>query len=362
LQISELPTPCLLVDLDLLDSNIRKMAEFCRSRKCGLRPHAKAHKSPLVARKQLDAGAIGLCCQTLEEAEAMILNGVRPVLLTHMLASDTAILRFLNLRRHGDIATTVDGLENARVLANGALHRGLSVDVLVEVNVGHNRTGIEPREPAARLAAEITRLGGLRFRGIMGYEGHLQLSTPEFPKRKAAVHSALQGLTGTLDALERQGLQAEVVTAGGTGTYNITAEYPGVTDIQPGSYVTMDHRYNLIETAGSDFGNALTVLATVVSTPKPDEAVVDLGWKAASVEFAMFGWEGMPRPRLDGISYRVAGDEHGILKSDSPTHRPRVGDRIRFIPSHCDTTLNLHGKFYGVRGDEVELVCPIARR
>jgi D-serine deaminase-like pyridoxal phosphate-dependent protein len=352
----------LLVDLDILERNIVKMAEFCKAKRCGLRPHVKAHKNPLIAKKQLDAGAIGVCCQTLEEMEAMVMSGIGPVLLTHMLASRNSVERFLNLSRERKAMVTVDGIENTELLAKAAAHRGMTVDILVEVNVGQNRTGAEPGEPTADLASLVSRTKGLKFRGLMGYEGHLQGSVPEFEKRKKEDFSSLDGLGRTIDAVKKRGLDVEIVSSGGTGTYNIACEYPGVTEIQPGSYVTMDHRYNLIETTGKDFGNSLSVLSTVVSTPNERQAVVDMGWKGCGVEYQIFGWQGMPKPVLDGVTYSLGGDEHGILKSEDPSKRPKFGDKIRFIPSHCDTTLNLYGKFYGMRGNEVEVVCPVARR
>lgn len=365
LRIEELPTPCLLVDLEILEKNIETMAKYCKSVNCGLRPHAKAHKSPLIARKQLNAGAIGLCVQTLEEAEAMILSGIDRILLTNIIASENAINRFLNLRRNGEIMTTVDSLEGVEILGRAARHRGLVVDVLVEVNVGQNRTGVRPGEPAAKLASALARNEGLKFKGLMGYEGFLQLSIPELEKRKTDVYRALDGLTRSIQSVRAAGLEPEVVTSGGTGTYNITSRYDGVTEIQPGSYVMMDHRYNLMQTCGTDFQNSLTILSTVVST-HADRVIVDMGWKAASVEYQIFGWDGMPHAMdLAGAKYSPGGDEHGILKFDgakSGQERPKIGDRIKFIPSHCDTTLNLHSKFYGVRGDRVEVVCEIAKR
>ena len=196
----------------------------------------------------------------------------------------------------------------------------------------------------------------------MGYEGFLRLSVPEFEKRKVEVHKALSGITKSIAAVRKMGLEPEIVTAGGTGTYNITAEFEGVTEIQPGSYVTMDHMYNTIETCGTDFHNSLTVLSIVVSTSS-DRVVMDMGWKAASVEYSLFGWDGMAHAvDLEGTTYFPGGDEHGILKFAEGARRPNLGDRVKFIPSHCDTTLNLYSKFYAVRGDVVEVVCPIAKR
>ena len=219
------------------------MAEFTKSRNCGLRPHAKSHKSPFVAKKQMDAGAVGVCCQTLIEAEAMILNGIEHVLLTHNLASSGMIERFLSLVKNGDAKILVDGPENAGMLSKAAMHRSLTVDVLVEVDVGNGKAGQEPGEPAAKFASWVSRQEGLKFKGLQCYEGNLQLAIPSFETRKEKAVSTLGKITSTINALKHQGLVPEIVTAGGTGTYNITAGYPGITDIQPGSYIMMDRRY-----------------------------------------------------------------------------------------------------------------------
>jgi D-serine deaminase-like pyridoxal phosphate-dependent protein len=362
LKIDELPTPCVLVDLDILEKNIEKMAEFTKSKNCGVRPHVKSHKSPFIARKQMKAGAVGVCCQTLIEAEAMIMNGIDHVLLTHNLASPLMIERFLGIARNGDVKILVDGPENAGVLAKAVIHRGMTVDVLVEVNIGNNKAGQEPGDPAAKFASWVSKEEGLNFKGIQAYEGNLQLSTPNFERRRELALVELQKITNTITALKHHGLVPEIVTGGGTGTYNITAGYPGVTDIQPGSYIMMDGRYSEMETSGSDFDQSMTVLSTVVSTPNDTRAVIDLGWKAVGIEYAALGWGGMPKPLIHGVTYRTGGDEHGVLECERPSSRPKVGDRVKFIPSHCDTTLNLHGVFYGLRGDNVEVVCPIARR
>lgn len=350
------------MDLDALERNIEKMAEFTKSKNCGLRPHAKSHKSPFIAKKQMRAGAVGVCCQTLIEAEAMIMNGIDHVLLTHNLASTGMIERFLSLVKNGDAKILVDGPENVEILAKAAIRRGLVVDVLVEVNVGNNKAGQEPGEPAAKFASWVSRQEGLKFRGLQCYEGNLQLSIPAFQSRKEKAVPELQKITDTINALKHHGLVPEIVTGGGTGTYNITAGYPGITDIQPGSYIMMDRRYSEIESSGSDFEQAMTVLSTVVSAPTDTRAVIDLGWKAIGIEYEALGWGGMPKPLIHGVTYGTGGDEHGVLKCEKSSSRPNVGDKVKFIPAHCDTTLNLHGVFYGVRGDNVEVVCQVARR
>ena len=362
MKIDDLPTPAVIIDLDVLERNIAKMQAFVKSRGCNLRPHAKSHKSPFIAKKQIQAGAIGQCAQTLLEAEALMLGGIDHILLTHNLASASTIERFLNLKRNGDIMITVDGTENAGMLAAAARHRGMTADVIVEVNIGINKSGQEPGDPAAQFSRWVTQTGGLRFRGVMGYEGHLQISTPNFDERYAKAQTALGGMTKTLSALKGMGITPEIVTCGGTGTYNITAGYPGVTEIQPGSYIYMDRRYGEIKSAGDDFEKAMTVVGTVVSTATSTRAVTDIGWKAVGIEYEGLGIGGMPTTLLPGLKYKPGGDEHGVLEAEEPKYRPNVGDRVRVIPAHCDTTLNMYSTFYGVRGDHVEVACPVARR
>jgi 3-hydroxy-D-aspartate aldolase len=362
MKTDELSTPALVMDLDAIERNIIKMQEFVRSRGCNLRPHAKAHKSPFIAEKQIRAGAVGQCAQTLIEAEALMLAGIENVLLTHNLASAGTIERFLNLRRNGKIMIIVDGTENAEMLAKAARHRGMVADVIVEIDIGAHKAGQQPGEDAAKFSRWVSETEGLKFRGIMGYEGHLQVSTPSFEERKTKAGTALGNVTKTIDALRQIGIVPEIVTCGGTGTYNITAGYPGVTEIQPGSYICMDGRYDEIGPAGKDFEKAMTVIATVVSAPTPTRAVTDLGWKAVGIEYGAVGFGGMPTPLIPGVKYATGGDEHGILNAEESKYRPNVGDRVKFIPAHCDTTLNLYSHFYGVRGDHVEAICPVARR
>jgi len=362
MKTDEVPTPAVLIDLDKLERNIAKMQAFVKSKGCNIRPHAKSHKSPFIAKKQIQAGAIGQCAQTLGETEALVFAGIDHILLTHNLASANSIDRFLSLKRNADVMITVDGTENAGMLASAARRRGLTADVIVEVNIGNNKSGQEPGEPAAKFARWVTETEGLRLRGIMGYEGNIQLNTPNFDERKTKALAALDGMTQTISSLKTMGITPEIVTCGGTGTYNITAGYPGVTEIQPGSYIYMDRRYGEIKTSGDDFEHAMTVIGTVVSTATPTRAVTDIGWKAVGIEYEGLGIGGMPSILLPGLRYRPGGDEHGVLEAEDPKYRPNVGDRVRVIPAHCDTTLNMYSNFYGVRGDNVEVVCPVARR
>jgi len=361
--LHEVNTPALLIDLDVMEANIRKLPEQLRGKRCAYRPHSKAHKSPFIAHKQIQAGANGIACQTLDEAEVMVFGGVPEILLTHMVVTPEKISRLVNLARHSRFLVTVDCAENVKAIGSAASLQGVEIGVLVEIDVGQKRTGVPPLKPAVELAQVAQHQRGVTFRGIMGYEGHLQCSILDFNERKRKCEEALAPVIETRDKLVDAGLPVEIVSSGGTGTYNIACDIAGVTEIQPGSYVIMDGRYHLIETCGRDFGCALSVLATVVSKPTSTRAIVDMGWKACSVEYQIFGWDGMPHPKnLSGVDYWVGGDEHGVLTIKDSGVQLSLGDKIEFIPSHCDTTVNLHDKFYGVRKGEVEMVCDIPAR
>ena len=363
MNVKEISTPALLLDLDVVDQNVRTLSAYFRGKKCGYRPHVKAHKSPFIAHKQLEAGATGFASQTLDEAEVMALNGIPEILITHMIVSPEKIRRLMVLAKHSKMMVTVDSSENVKALATAARENGVNVGVVVEINVGQNRTGVPPLRPALELAKVVEAQRGITLNGIMGYEGHLQCSIPDFEERKKKCVETLAPLIETRDMMLDAGVSVGMVSSGGTGTYNIASEIPGVTEIQPGSYVTMDHRYRLMQTCGSDFGCVLTVLATVVSKPSSSRAIVDMGWKACSIEYQIFGWQGMPKPKsLLGVEYSPGGDEHGILTVKDSGVNLNLGDKLEFIPSHCDTTVNLHDKFYGTRNDQVELVIDIPGR
>lgn len=245
--VEEIETPALLIDLDILEKNISTMKEKMAGKKSKFRPHVKAHKSPFVAHKQIASGAIGVTCQTIDEAEAMALkNGIQDILLTNMVVSPNKIKRILNLLAHSKISITVDNEQNVRALASEAEKSGKILDVVVEINVGQNRTGVSPGKAALDLAFEISRHPSLHFKGLMGYEGNLQCSIPDYEERKKKCKEALSPLIETRDMIVDSRIPVEIVTAGGTGTYNITSDIEGITEIQPGSYVTMDHRYRMI--------------------------------------------------------------------------------------------------------------------
>jgi D-serine deaminase-like pyridoxal phosphate-dependent protein len=350
----DIDTPALVLDIGLAERNLAAMAGAAKRLGKQLRPHVKTHKTPLMARRQIEAGAIGVAAAKLGEAEAMILGGVKEILLTTETVGPRKVARLLALSRHAHLINVVDDAEAAAALSAAFGREGLALDVLVDVNVGQDRTGVDPGEPALALARRVIELPGLRLRGVQGYEGHLQHIYDE-QERAVACRAAMGKLAETVRLLRDRGLPVEIVSTAGTGTHRIAGEIPEVTELQPGSYVVMDSDYGQV--GGLDFANALTILSTVVSRVHPERAVIDVGTKAASTDSGMPAVEDLP-----GASYTPGGDEHGKLDLEGSARRPKVGDKVELIPSHCDTTVNLYDHYYVVRDDRVEAIWPIAAR
>ena len=263
LPVSEAPTPALLVDLDVFEKNMSHMAEICRQRHCAYRPHGKAHKSSLVGKKQLAAGAGGICAGKLGEAEVFVAGGIHDVLITTEVVGRRKIERLMQIAKLApDLKVVVDSEVNVSDLAAAARKSGVRLAVLVDVNVGQNRTGVDTPEAAATIANLIASSGSLRFAGVQAYGG-MNMHVVGYPNRRMASMSALERATRAKEAIEKAGLKVEILSAGGTGTYNIDAGYPGLTEIQPGSYIFMDSHYRSIGGESSDvfddFGNSLSV-------------------------------------------------------------------------------------------------------
>lgn len=347
--LDRVDTPALVVDLDALERNLDRMAAFATRTGKRVRPHAKTHKSPIVGRMQLDRGAIGLCCAKLGEAEVMADAGLGPLHITTELAGEPKISRLVALRRRADVMVAVDDLDVARALSDAMRAAGLELDVLVDVNVGQDRTGVLPAA-AGELAACVASLDGLRLRGVQAYEGHLQHVYKE-NERRVKWRQCAEAMLEALDQVERRGLPVEIVSTAGTGTCAFAAELPEVTEVQAGSYPFMDCDYANVQ--GLPYEVALTVLASVVSRQRGETAVVDAGWKALSTDGGMPVVKGRPE-----LEYAPKGDEHGGVRGAWLV----PGDRIELTPSHCDTTVNLHDQYVCVRKGVVEAVWPIAAR
>jgi D-serine deaminase-like pyridoxal phosphate-dependent protein len=347
--LERVDTPALIVDLDALDRNLDRMAAFSKRTGKRVRPHAKTHKSPVIARMQLERGAIGLCCAKLGEAEVMADAGVGPLLITTEIAGEPKIARLVALRKRAEVMAAVDDMDVARALNDAMRVAGLVLDVLVDVNVGQERTGVLP-DAAADLASCIASLPGLRLRGVQAYEGHLQHVYKE-NERRMKWRRCADLMLEAIGQIKGRGLAVEIVSTAGTGTSAFAAELPEVTEVQAGSYPFMDCDYARVE--GLPYETSLTVLASVVSRQRGDTAVIDAGWKALSTDGGMPVVKGRP-----DLQYAPKGDEHGGVKGARLT----PGERIELVPSHCDTTVNLYDEYICVGRGTVEAVWPIAAR
>jgi len=363
--VDALDTPVLLVDAALLERNIEAMRALVLAAPgrnshaaVAYRPHTKSHKSPLIAKMQIAAGARGVCCAKLGEAEVMVAGGVPDIHITTAVVGRSKAERLMRLAAAARVSVVVDDTENVAALAAAATAAGITLDVLVEVDVGQARCGVQGVEQALAVTDAIGRSRALRFRGLQGYQGRLQ-SIVELAARRTAVTEAMDKLTRVRDALESRGIACEVLTGGGTGSLPLDLEQGVLNELQPGSYVFMDSTYRQIDwTARAErtpFANALTVLACVVSRPLAERAVLDVGWKAASSD------SGPPVLKSSGAAIEFAGDEHGIIHGAAAVAR-QVGAKVELIPSHCDTTVNLHDAFHLVRNGVLEDVWPIAAR
>jgi D-serine deaminase-like pyridoxal phosphate-dependent protein len=357
----ELVTPALLLDLDAFETNISTMAGYTRSVGIDLRPHAKTHKCPEIARRQIEAGAIGICVATIKEAEAMTNAGIPGLLLTSEMTSAPKISRLIRLLQEApDLMVVVDNSDNANALSAAALEVSLELNVLLDVDPGIRRTGVSG-VAAVALAAEIIDLGGLRLRGVHSYAGS-SAHIPGWEARREHSLNAMQSAIETFERMKRLGMPAEILSGGSTGTYNIDTSIEHMTELQAGSYVFMDMDYRRIGGQGTeeytDFQQSLTVLATVVSRNHDDRVTVDAGIKAFSMDRSF-----PPAPRETGLgTVRIGADEHGILELGEHGADLRIGDRIEFLPPHCDPTVNLYDRIYCVRGESVEAVWPIVGR
>jgi len=359
----ELDTPSLCVDLDALEANIATMQDTLTRNGIASRPHGKTHKSPTIARMQLDAGAIGICAAKVSEAEAMFQHGIDAVLMTTTNVTATKIRRAMNLRHaNPQFIQATDSEQNARLLSEAAVSMGITADVVVDVDPGGHRTGITPGQPALALGQLIDQLPGLTLKGLLCYDGGSQ-HVKGFAARREQTLERLLGATDTFDLFNSSGLNTEIFSGGGTGSYNIDHETRGLTDVQVGSYVFMDAQYMDIGGANNDelyadFEPSLTIMTTVLNDQYPGRCTTDAGAKACTIN--------RPWPRVKGetgMSYTSGSDEFGTLRyEEEPSRTYKVGDKIELIVSHCDPVVNLYNHLYAMRGERVEAIWPIAAR
>ena len=352
---AELDTPALCLDLDVLERNIAAVAETCRRHGVGWRPHAKGHKVPSIARAELAAGALGVTCAKLAEAEVMAAGGVRDILIANLIVGPQKLRRLVELARHADPLVCIDHLDQAVPLSQAMSAAGLRVRVLIEVDIGLARVGVAPGEPTLALARELQALPGLELAGIMGYEGHL-LTVPECEGKADKIARALGTLVETRGALVASGIACPIVSCAGTGSYLHSVRQPGITEIQAGGAVFMDAYYrHKCQVSELDF--ALTVVSTVVSRPAPGRAIIDAGRKTMHGDF-------QPPQVLGRDDVRIArlSAEHGELALDPSAQKLKIGDRLELVPGYADLTTVLHDQFYCFRDGRLVDVWPIEAR
>jgi 3-hydroxy-D-aspartate aldolase len=358
---ADLPTPALILELDAFESNVAKMAAFVKAQGRALRPHAKTHKCPQIARLLMEKGAVGACAAKISEAEALAEGGVSGLLITSAMVGRHRMERALRLAsRRPETIFCVDDAQNATDMDAAARQAKLRLNVAIDLLVSR-RTGITPGEPALVLAQHISKLRNLRLAGLQAYAGHAS-HTNGFENRRRVSHEAMQQAVSTRRLLEQSGIDCPLVTGGSTGTYNIDTYMDGVDELQPGSYMFMDTDYNRIGgQSGShydDFANALFVITTVISKPSTQSAIVDGGFKAFASDRSF-----TPLMRgITGVPYSWAGDEHGSLNLSQASREVKLGDRLEFIVPHCDPTVNLYDRIFALRGDQVEAVWRVAAR
>jgi D-serine deaminase-like pyridoxal phosphate-dependent protein len=353
--VNDLDTPALCVDLDAMEANIRELAATCRQHKVSWRPHAKCHKSIDVGRKLIAAGAIGLTCAKLGEAEVFAAAGIHDLLIANELVGPQKVRRLVELRRIADPVFCIDHVDQARPISAAMQAAGLRVRAVLEINVGMNRAGVLPGEPALALAREISRLPGIELSGVMGWEGHLVI-VEDATEKESRIRDALSQLTMTRDLLLANNLTCPLVSCGGTGSYPISVSHPGVTEIEAGGAIFMDAFYRR-KCHISAFQLALKVVTTIVSRPAPDRAIIDAGRKTMNMEMAMPFVLGR-----DDIEVKSLSAEHGTLTLAPSAQSLRIGDRLEVIPGYSDFTNVLHDQFYALRGTRIEAIWPLQGR
>ncbi|TNH40535.1 3-hydroxy-D-aspartate aldolase BhcC [Paracoccus haeundaensis] len=359
---ADIQTPCLILDLDALERNIRKMGDYARAHGMRHRAHGKMHKSVDVLKLQERlGGAVGVCCQKVSEAEVFVRGGIRDVLVSNQVRDPAKIDRLARLPLRGSrIIVCVDDIANVAELSAGAQRHGTTLECFVEIDCGAGRCGVRTTEAVVQIAQAIDAAPGLKFTGIQGYQGAMQ-HLDSFDDRKAKLDAAIAQVREAVEALTAIGLTPELVSGGGTGSYYFESNSGVFNELQCGSYAFMDADYGRILNRDGkridqgEWENALFILTSVMSHAKPHLAVVDAGLKAQSVD------SGLPviQGRTD-VKYIKCSDEHGVV--EDPDGVLAINDKLRLIPGHCDPTCNVHDWYVGVRGGKVEVVWPVSAR
>ena len=355
MSIDEVDTPALIVDLDALEANLDHMAALAAAAGMKLRPHAKTHKSPVIAHMQMARGAVGQCVQKVGEAEILAWGGVPDILVSNEIVSPRKLARLAALTHFSRIALCADAPRGIDLIETAASDAGVRLSVLVEIDVGAGRCGVAPGPEAVAFAKRIAASSHLRFGGLQAYHGGAQ-HLRKLDERSASIASAAQQTQSVVDDLKRAGLDCAIVSGAGTGTFALEAASGVFTELQVGSYAFMDADYGRNHPA-PPFRNSLFVLCTAMSVPRAGLAVVDAGHKAVAVD------SGLPLVwNREGVVYVGASDEHGKLSLDSDAEPIRLGERIMLTPGHCDPTVDRYDWYVGLRKNRVESLWPVAAR
>ncbi|MFP6808997.1 MAG: DSD1 family PLP-dependent enzyme [Pseudomonadales bacterium] len=360
--VDELPTPALIIDLDVFDANLAKMQNYLAERDMGLRCHSKMHKCPIIAHKQIAAGAIGICAAKVGEAEIMQANGVNNILITSPVVSPETIQRVIKLAAENtDLQIVMDDVEVASRFNDTAKQAGVTLGVLIDLDPAMGRTGIETGEPALALGRHLMdECQNLRFDGLQMYAGHC-MHIEGFDARKEKYLKVMQAGADTREMFTDADIEVGIFSGGGTGTFNIEPNLGLITDLQAGSYVFMDIEYRDIGGEGTelfvDFEPSLFVLVTAISKPQQRLITVDAGFKSFASD------KMSPEFRdVEGVTFHFGGDEHGIIQLTNPSQELNLGDKLPMLTPHCDPTVNLHDYYYPVRNGVVEELWPISAR
>lgn len=352
---SELDTPILCIDLDVMESNIAKMSDFIQSRGKDWRPHQKCHKTPAIAWKQLEVGALGVTCAKVSEAEVMAAGGVQDILIANMIVGRQKHERVASLCHNADPIVAIDHYSQAEALAAVCREFGVECRVIPEIDIGLNRVGVRPGTDTLELCRGIEKLDGIDLVGIMGYEGHL-LCIEDQVEKAEKINAAMNVLCNNRDMLLNEGMNCSIVSAGGTGSYQITSDCDGITELQCGGGIFADPLYRL-KMGVEGLGYALTVLATVVSRPSLDRAVLDSGRKTLYPDHQMPIVKDWPDAEPTALSA-----EHCQVRLDGESKNWKIGDKVELVVGYADFTTVLHDQFYGFRNDRLDTVWPILGR
>jgi D-serine deaminase-like pyridoxal phosphate-dependent protein len=356
LRIEELDTPALWVDLGRLERNLKQMAGELSALGVNWRPHIKGIKVPAIAHKLVGAGAIGVTCGKLGEAEVMAAAGIRDILVANQVVGSQKVARLAAIQRHADVKSAVDCDENVQEIGRAAEAIGVEVGVVIEINSGMNRAGVLPGQPVLELAQLIEKTPGVKLRGLMTWEGH-NLSFSDRAEKEAGIRGSIGQLLASADECRRAGIPVEIVSGGGSGTYMVTARIKGMTEVQAGGAIFCDQSY---QQWGVALEPSLFLRARVTSRPAPDRLICDTGFKTQTRGF------NPPKPATFAAESVVLSAEHGIITlakdNEAANEWLKVGTTFDLLPGYGDATVYLHDTLYGIRDGVVETAWEIAAR